>query len=175
MSTLSPAKGLGVVVAIVVVVGIYLALAHYFAIAEFWAGFLWLLYWAAIEGSDFKKINASIIGALVGILTGFALHALPVQLADAVQGVNLGLVIALALVLSLIYCSVMGWLELLVNHATMLFLTATTIVHVQEHGAFPGMIAALALAVIFFGSLIWLGTYVGEKMALKKAVTSADQ
>ena len=169
MSTLSPAKGMAVVAAIAVVVIIYLALTHYFAITEFWAGFLWLFYWAAIEGSDFKKIDASVIGALVGILTGFALSVLPVQLADVVQGVNLGLVIALALIVFLVYCNVMGWLKLLVNNATMLFLTVATIVHVQEHGAFPGMIAALALAVVFFGGLFWIGVFVGEKMALKKA------
>jgi len=170
---MSPVKGFAVVVAIAVVVIIYLALAHYFSIAEFWVGFLWLFYWAGIEGADLKKIDASIIGALVGMLVGFSLRILPVQLADVVEVVNVGLVMALALVVFLVYCSVMGWLKLLVNNATMLFLTVFTIVHIQEHGAFSSMAAALLLAVVFFGGLFWVGMFF-KKRALIKAPSLID-
>ncbi|MBU3948005.1 MAG: hypothetical protein KJ882_05745 [Proteobacteria bacterium] len=153
----SPVKGLIIVVAVAVVVAIYLAITHSMGISEFWAGFLWLFYWAGVEQMSFDRIDDSIIGSTAGLLTAFLLHAFPQILGTT------GLILALGLVVVLVYCLVMGWAKKLVNNATMLFLTVGTIPHLQANGDFPRMFSALIVGIIFFGGLLWLGGLVGKK------------
>lgn len=147
---LSPMKGLLVVAGIALVVALYLGLAMVLGLKEFWAGFLFLFFWAGIEQMRFERINAAVMGASMGLLTALALNQLPILL-----GITAGLGLALGLVVILVYCQVMGWISLLVNNATMLFLTVATIPHLQTHGSFDEMFAALYVGVAFFGGLLW--------------------
>ena len=148
---LHPAKGLLVVLAIAVAVVLFLLLTSSLGINEFWAGFLWLFFWAGVEHMRFDRLNQSVVGACVGLGAAMALKLFPQWL-----GV-LGLVAALAIVVVLVYCQVMGWFSLLVNNATMLFLTVATIPHLQGHGDFGQIYTALVLGVVFFGGLLWVG------------------
>lgn len=147
---LTPLKGLLVVAGIAVVVALYLGLALAIGLVEFWTGFLFLFFWAGIEQMRFDRINAAVAGASVGLLTALALKQLPVLLGTAA-----GLGLALGLVVILVYCQVMGWIGLLVNNATMLFLTVATIPHLQTRGSFTEMFTALYVGVAFFGGLLW--------------------
>ncbi|MFH2044668.1 MAG: hypothetical protein ABIK92_05940 [Pseudomonadota bacterium] len=156
---ISPVKGLMMVVAVALVVVIYLSITHYLGISEFWAGFLWLFYWAGVEQMSFDRIVDSIIGSTAGLLTAFLLHAFP-----QVFGTT-GLILALCLVVFLVYCLVMGWAKKLVNNATMLFLTVGTIPHLQADGDFPQMFSALFVGIVFFGGLLWLSGLVGKKLS----------
>lgn len=169
MSHVSPGKGVAIVVAIAVFVIIYLALAHFLGVSEFWVGFLWLFYWAGIEGMNFSRLIDSVLGAVIGISAGLALHTLP-GLLDEMTGVeHAGMVTALVLVVFLVYASVMGWLKLWVNNATMLFLTVVTISHIQASGSFLHMYAGLLLGAAFFGGLLWSVTTVVKRVSLKNA------
>lgn len=159
---LSPLMGLLVVLAIAAVVVIFLLLSNALGIAEFWAGFLFLFFWAGIEQMRFERLNPSVVGATVGLLAAFALNQLPQLLGTG------GMALALAGIVLLVYCQVMGWLTLAVNNATMLFLTVATVPHLQAHGHFSQMFAGLFVGVIFFGGLLWTAFRVGAWLAARK-------
>lgn len=159
MEKISPLKGALVVVAIAVAVVLYLMLAHVLGIPQFWAGFLWLFYWAGIEQMNFSVFPDSVRGAFTGLAVALCLHVFPQQIE------HFGLAIALLLVVVLVYCSVMGWAKPFVNNATMLFLTVGTIPTIQAHGDFAQIFSALMLGVVFFGGLLGLGTMIGKRRA----------
>ncbi|MFA5496207.1 MAG: hypothetical protein WC247_15690, partial [Porticoccaceae bacterium] len=149
-SSLSAARGLMVVVAIAALVVAFLLLTNALGIAEFWAGFLFLFFWAGIEQMRFERLNAAVLGASVGLLAALAINQLPQFWGSS------GLAVALLAVAALVYCQVMGWLVLVVNNATMLFLTVATIPHLQSSGNFSQMYAGLFVGVVFFGGLLWI-------------------
>jgi len=77
-TALTPAKGLLVLMGIVVLVGGFIALSHTLGIADFWVAFLFLLYWSSVEHMSIAKLPRCITGALVGLLMGYLLQTLPV-------------------------------------------------------------------------------------------------
>lgn len=157
---MTPLKGLLVLMGVVVVVGGYIGLNSALGIHDFWAGFLFLLYWAAIEHMAFDKLPACIVGALVGLLMGWLLFALPVWFGET------GGLIFLGLVLALVYCQIMGWLPVAVNAVTMLFLTVGTIPAIQhaDTGAnFTHALVALVLAFVYFIGLMWIATLLRQR------------
>ncbi len=156
---MTPVKGLLVLLGIIIVVGGFIALNTALGLHEFWAGFLFLLYWAGIEQFAWDKLAACVVGAIVGLLMAWLAFALPGWLGDA------GGLVFLALILALIYCQVMGWLSVAINLATMLLLTAGTIPAVQEHVNFADAFISLGLAFIYFVGLLWAGMRVMAKKA----------
>lgn len=151
-ATMTPGKGLLVLGAIVVVIGSFLALTHALAIHNVWAAFLFLLYWAGIEHASFEKLLPCIVGAALGLLMGFLLKMLPVWLGDP------GGIVFLVAVLVLVYFQVMGWVVTAVNMVTMLYLTVTTIPSIQSGVDFVDAAVALAVGIVFFTTLVWVGT-----------------
>tara|TARA_R110000772_G_scaffold46915_1_gene107137 strand:- start:11632 stop:12165 length:534 start_codon:yes stop_codon:yes gene_type:complete len=162
---MTPVKGLLVLLGIIIVVAAFIALNTALGIHEFWAGFLFLLYWAGIEHFAWDKLAACVAGAIVGLLMACLVFALPRWLGDA------GGLVVLALILVLIYCQVMGWLPVAINLTTMLFLTAGTIPAVQESVNFADAFISLGLAFIYFIGLVW----VGMRVMAMKAATPANQ
>lgn len=160
---MTPLKGLLVLLGIVVVVGIFIAINMALGLHQFWAGFLFLLYWAGVEHVAWDKLAACVVGAALGLVMAWLAAALPSSLGSA------GGVIFLILILGLIYCQVMGWLSLAINLSTMLLLTAGTIPAVQQSVNFAEAFICLGLAFIYFIGLVWLGTQV---MAKKTASTA---
>lgn len=153
----TPAKTLVMLAAIVVVIGIFLALCHVLGVTDFWAGFLFVLYWGMFEGTDTKKLPHCILGALVGLLLGFLMQTLP-----QVVGPSGGLIF-LGLVLVIIYCQLMSWLPMAVNAMTMIFLTVGTIPALQAHTDFFNALLGLVLGVVYFGGLISVGKLIKER------------
>ena len=149
---ITPLKGLLVLLGIIVVVGGFIALNSALGVHEFWAGFLFLLYWAGIEHVAWDKLAACVVGAVVGLTMAWLLFALPGWFGEA------GGFIFLGLILVLVYCQVMGWLPVAVNLTTMLFLTAGTIPAVQSGVNFAHAFIALGLAFVCFIGLVWVGT-----------------
>lgn len=148
-SPLSPLKGVLVVLGVAVVVVIFVALMATLHISEFWAGFLWLFYWAAIEQMRFERLAAAMAGAALGLATAFAMQYVPPLIGNG------GLAMVLLFIAAMVYCQVMGLLTLVVNNATMLFLTVGTIPHLQVNGDFSQIFMALFIGVMFFGGLLW--------------------
>lgn len=146
---LTPVAGFVVLFAVVAAVAGYLMIAAAAGIEGMWAGFLWLLCWAAIEHMEKSKFGACLIGSFCGLLMAWLLHAGPAAAGAA------GLVPALLLVLAAIYCQIMGWLPVAINIATMLFLTVGTIPAVQQRADFADMAMAILLAALWFGAIGW--------------------
>lgn len=86
-------------------------------IQSFYASFLYGWYWLNLEKGDFKRIPASLIGALVGVGLAWALKGLPGLFPQ------FGLWLALGLVLVALLVQIMNWLPIALNTSAMLFLT----------------------------------------------------
>jgi hypothetical protein len=134
-------------------------------IAVPWVGFMFLTYWAGIEQMNFEKLPAVAIGAAVGLLAAYGLQSLPHMMGTP------GFVIALVAVLGLVYCQIMGWVPVAANMPAMVMLTiaASPLIQTTQDPAhsFPAMFASLALGVVFFPGLVWIGGQVAQRMAKK--------
>jgi hypothetical protein len=156
---MAPAKGLLLLLGVVVVVGGFIGLNAALGIKEFWGGFLFLLYWTGVEHMKFEKLPGCITGALVGLLLGYLLLALPLWMGE------IGGVVFLALILVLVYFQIMSWLPVAVNMMTMLFLTVGTIPSIQTGADFAGILAALVLGIVYFVGLLWLANKFQQRKA----------
>lgn len=161
---MTPVKGLLVLLGIIVVVAGFIALNIALGVHEFWAGFLFLLYWAGIEHVAWDKLIPCVVGAVVGLTMAWLLFALPGWFGETGGYVFLGLILVL------VYCQVMGWLSVAINLTTMLYLTAGTIPAVQEGVKFDQAFISLSLAFAYFIGLVWVGM---KLMARRTAAVSS--
>jgi hypothetical protein len=134
--------------AIIVLVAIFIALCLGLGIVDMFPGFFFLYHWGSIEQGRLPALRSVIPGALFGLTLGWLLLAL--------SGGLLGLGIFIAVLLPVILCQLLGRFPLIINTATMLFLTFSTIAHVQAHASFPGMFAGLSVAIALFVPVVAL-------------------
>ena len=95
---------------------------------------------------------AALTRVIPGAITGLALGWL-MQLAS---GSLVGMIAFVLLVLPIILCQILGRFGRVINATTMLFLTFSTISHVQAHASFVGMFASLAIAIALFVPVVAL-------------------
>jgi hypothetical protein len=145
----SPLKALGLLLGAVLLVAGYLVLCSAIGNSDFYAGFLFLLCWAALEQGKLAKLPHAALGAAFGLALGYALHVLTTGPLGATGGY-----IFAALLLPVIYCQLMGWLSLVVNFTAMAFLTVVTIPYVQAHGDFRNAALALIIGVVYFSFVL---------------------
>lgn len=162
----TPAKGLLILLAVVVLVAAYLGIVHAAGNEAAYAGFAFLLYWAGIDHMNLQRFVPVLVGSLFGLGVAYALHAAPVAFGTA------GMAAVLVLVLAMIYCQVMGWLPTLINMATMLFLTIGTIPALAAESKFDHMAIAVLLSAAFFGGLVLIGSKFGSAKAEPAAGTA---
>ncbi|MGC6328550.1 hypothetical protein [Rhizorhabdus sp. FW153] len=154
---LTPAKGLIVLLGVVVGVATYLAIGGALGITPLYAGFAFSLNFGGLKHSDPKEFPAALVGSLGGIGMAAALHLLPEQFGTA------GMVVALIGILLAIYALLMGWVPILVNYAFMLMLTIATIPAVKAEAAFLGMAGSVLLAAALLGALLLAGSRAARK------------
>jgi hypothetical protein len=73
----------------------------------------------------------------------------------------------ICLLLGMVYCHIMGWLTVIVNLTTMIFLTIAAMPLVQVHVGFPNLLATLAFGVAYFAGLVAIGRWVMQRAADK--------
>jgi hypothetical protein len=134
--------------AIIVLVSVFIALCSGLGIVDLFPGFFFLYHWGSIEQGKLSALRSVIPGAFFGLGLGWLLLVL--------SGSLLGLSIFIAGLLPVILCQILGRFPLVINTATMLFLTFSTIAHVQAHASFPGMFAGLAVAIALFVPVVAL-------------------
>jgi hypothetical protein len=134
--------------AIIVLVSVFIALCSGLGIVDLFPGFFFLYHWGSIEQGKLSALRSVIPGAFFGLGLGWLLLAL--------SGSLFGLSIFIAVLLPVILCQILGRFPLVINTATMLFLTFSTIAHVQAHASFPGMFAGLAVAIALFVPIVAL-------------------
>ncbi len=162
LGKLSPGKGLLLLVVLMAMVALFIRLMGAFGVTDIWVPFLFLLYWGMFEKTDAKAIPRCIAGALMGLLMGSLLKTLPLMVGAAGGMMFLGVIFAL------IYCQLMGWLKVAINAMTMLFLTVATIPSIQAEFNPINFLIALALGVVYFGSVITLTKFAIARRATAK-------
>jgi hypothetical protein len=150
-ATLTPFNGFLVFLLVVgAIVGWLVLGTKVFGVSSYFASFLFLWYWAAVEQADFKQWPQCVIGALVGL--GLAWQSAFLPLHFGVPGMIGGITVLLAA----IYVQIMNWVPIAINRATMLYLTVL--------GA-PALLAkldvietgvAIAGSAVFFASVVKL-------------------
>ena len=157
---ITPIKGLLVLAAIVVLTAVYLTLNYAMGLTEAWAGFVFLLCWA-FSRLDLSKLPDCAVGAFVGVLVAYAMQWLPPLLGPVAAAP------ILCLLLGMVYCHIMGWLTVIVNLTTMIFLTIASTPLVQAHVSFPILFATLAFGVVYFAGLVAIGRWFMQRAADK--------
>lgn len=160
---MSPGKGLLILLAVIVVIGIYIAITAALGLTDFWAGFLFLLYWSMVEGAKPERLVPSIVGAFVGMGTAAMMVLLPPLL-----GEGTGMAVFGVTVLVLVYAVIMGWAPVAVNASTMLFLTVGTVPHIEGNADYGQIFLGIISGIVFFGGLALIAT----AFARKKATTA---
>ncbi len=161
---MTPGKGLLVLLGVIVVIGSFIALGSALGLKQFWIAFLFLLYWTGVEHAAFDKLLACVVGAVAGLALAWSLSLLPAWFGEKHGMICFGL-----LILVTVYCQIMGWLPVVVNLATMLFLTVGTIPPIHEHLDYVETFKTLALGFVYFIGLVWIGTFVMAKRATAQA------
>src|ERR1022692_1984131 len=91
----TPGKTLLMLAAMSVVISVFLGLCHALGTTDYWAAFLFILYWGMFEHTDFRKLPDCIVGALVGVLASYLMQALPQLMGPSGGLVFLGVVLVL--------------------------------------------------------------------------------
>ncbi|HKT53430.1 MAG TPA: hypothetical protein VJP88_03200 [Caulobacteraceae bacterium] len=129
--------------------GAYIALNVVAGTQESYAGFFFLLFWGGLQKSDLRLFPSSAIGSFAGLALGLLMHQLQLRFGST------GLIAFLAILLTVLFLYFRQKLRFALNEATMLMLTLSTVLHVQAYASFQGLFISLAIAVVFFGAILW--------------------
>lgn len=135
-------QGLIVLGAVVVLIAAYIALCVGLSVADLFPGYFFLYHWGSIEQARISALARVIPGAITGLALGWLLHL--------TGGSLVGVIGFVVLLLPIILCQILGCFGRLINVTTMLFLTFSTISHVQAHASFAGLFASLGIAIVLF-------------------------
>lgn len=145
VTQMAPGKALVLLGIVVVGVAVYIGLAILLGMDSFYGGFLFILYWMGIKHTDMAEFWPSFVGGMAGLGIAWSLHNFPILFGTA------GMIVALAIVLLTIYAMLMGWVPLVVNTATMLFLTVGTIPALQNDIEFSNLLTSYLYGAALIG------------------------
>lgn len=138
-------------ITLVVVIGIVLWLvlsAKFVSPPSLFGAFLMLWYWAAVEQLSPSRLPASLLGALVGIgLAWFLLYA-------TVNLGGLGVVAAILALMLAIFLDVRRAVPLVVNPATMLYLTIAAAPLIQLKVNWIELCISTVVGGLFFAGFV---------------------
>jgi hypothetical protein len=166
--TVSPLAAFGVLLGVIAVILGFLGLVVLLSITEVWAGFLFLLYWGGIQHLELKEYPAATLGSLFGLLLIYLAHNL-----GTILGLpDLSLPLFLGVICTVVYLQILGKFSLVINLASMLFLTVGTIPQLAELDIL-NIAKAVALSALYFGLLAAIGnTMMAHKASAKESVKS---
>lgn len=163
-TAVSPLKGLFILGAVILVISAFIALCSALGVHDFWAGFLFLFYWAGAERANLKRLLPTAAGAFGGLLICWSFVLLPQQLGETAGGLAV-----LGLISAVVYLLILGRLTTVINQSTMLFVTVGSIPAIQSNVPVSEMFNSLALGVIYFGLLAGLATWLARLKAAQQA------
>ena len=166
--TVSPLAAFGVLLGVIAVILGFLGLVVLLSITEVWAGFLFLLYWGGIQHLELKEYPAATLGSLFGLLLIYLAHNL-----GTILGLpDLSLPLFLGVICTVVYLQILGKFSLVINLASMLFLTVGTIPQLAELDIL-NIAKAVALSALYFGLLAAIGNkMMPHKASAKEALES---
>jgi MFS family permease len=130
-------------------------------------GLLFLVYWAAILEQDFATYLPTVLGGLGGILLGWLLVDLPSRIGQP------GTILSVAALAVVLFCFMRGQARLVVNNATMLFLTVATASELKVAGNALVMAQSLLLAAAYMGAIAGIVHLVAKRRAAKSPAAVA--
>ena len=136
---------LGIVVVLIIawiVIGLEVLHIHDTALV---GGFLMLWYWANNEQLQFRRLPAAIIGALVGIGLGWFL------VYGTINYGSTGTWIGVLLLVLALYLDIIKAVPLVVNTASMLYVTIAAAPLVQLHVDWLELVLSTVVGGLFFG------------------------
>jgi len=145
VQSVSPAKGLATLAVVVVAVAGFIGISTALGLASAYGGFLFVFYFTSLCHAAPEKFMPAVVGAFCGLTMAALLTQLPETMGSA------GMAIALSFILAAIYAMIMGWVPILVNNATMLFLTVGTIPALHATATIAEMALSVLLAAAILG------------------------
>ncbi len=153
-----------IMLGIVIAIAIWIVLgAMVFHIRSFFASFLFLWYWGVIDHMNFSKLPATLLGALVGAAMAWLLVVLSAHFGTP------GTIIAVLVMAAAVFGQIMGFAQLALNGATMLFLTVMTAPQIMGSVNFAEVDAAILLGAIYFAG----GLYLVQRIIAARAQSKA--
>lgn len=119
-------------------------------------GLLFLVYWAAILKQDLSVFLPAIFGGLTGIFLGWVMVTVPSAIGNG------GLALSLATIAVVLFCFLRGHATLIINNATMLFLTVATIAQIGVARNALMMASSLIVGAVYMG-----GTTIAVNLVIK--------
>ncbi|MBS0482863.1 MAG: hypothetical protein JSR96_12100 [Proteobacteria bacterium] len=146
-----PGPMAGVVITAIVVVLIIAWIAiglQFMAVTSLVGGFLFLWYWANNEQLEIRRLPPALIGAVVGIGIGwFMLYA-------ATKFGGAGLAAGVGVLVLALYLDVIKAVPMVVNTATMLYVTIAAAPLVQLHVNWTELVLSTVIGGLFFGGAV---------------------
>ncbi len=174
-SAASPAQpitlvsGLMLLALVIVTVAGWIALGGLLlGVKSFFASFLFLWYWAAVEKAEFDRLAPALIGAMVGVALAWQTRFL------TTHDPQHGLILALVVICIALFVQIMDWAPLAVNAATMLFLTVLGAPALLGAADFVELTKAVVLGAAFFAMAVYLAkVYVAARARARAQAPSA--
>jgi len=154
---------LGLLVGTVIFMAGIISLYSALNIGMFNYGMFFLLYWAAILHQERSAYFPSLLGGVLGTLLGGLLLTAP-----TLAGAG-GAILSNVLLVTVLFCYMRGHVRLLVNNATMLFMTASTIPELNVANNVFMMVKSLILAAAYMGGISFIAGQVVKRISAIEA------
>jgi hypothetical protein len=126
-------------------IGLLMLIFKETGITHYYLGFLFMIYWGAIM----QMALPAFVPALLGSLTGMTIAWLPLGLLPIIGPTAYG--VSMIAIAALLFCFLRGHIRVVVNIATMLFLTMSAIPELNLVENAPQMVAAVIIAALYMG------------------------
>ncbi len=147
----TPVKALAMLGIVILAVAAFIGISTALGLVSVYGGFLFVFYFAGLCHAAPDAFIPAAVGAFCGLGIAALLTVLPATMGIA------GMAVALGVVLVAVYALLLGRAGLLVNNATMLFLTVGTIPALNTTAMLAEMALSLLLAVVLLGAALLVG------------------
>lgn len=141
-----PLAGLAILLIVVVLIVAWIAIGlQFMADTSLVGGFMLLWFWANNGQLEIRRLAPAIVGSVVGIGVAWLLVYAPTHFGGA------GLALGLAALLLALYLDIIKTVPMLVNNATMLFITLAAAPLIQLRVNWVELILSTVVGGLFFG------------------------
>ena len=157
---MSTINAIGRVGTVIVLIAAFFVLAGAAGLREPWAALLFLFQWSMMEEMKLDRLPRSALGAAAGV----TIASLPAWLAPSI-GAGAGLAVMLLVVLAAVFLLIRGMAGVVINPATMAFLTVATIPHITQAARPVDLFLGIVAGVIYFGGLVAIPAALAKRRA----------
>lgn len=119
-------------------------------------GFIFLLYWMAIQHQEASEYLRALLGGLCGVGFAWILLSVPGMFGVA------GFVLALGLTASILFLYTRQQAQMVINNSTMLFLAVAAIPDLKVTQNAPSFAASLLVGALYSGACVASARWIGR-------------